>query len=104
MIEPDPASQRFLCPNRRVVYECRIVVPSSFGLSWIIDSTILEFSANANVLLNSTLLIQPPLHNLNGSLLTCKGGTAVDPVNNNITIAITRKSVNDLKTISFVLM
>ena len=35
MIEPDPASQQFPCPNQRVVYECRILVDSS-ELAWIL--------------------------------------------------------------------
>ena len=47
MIEPDPASQPFPCPNQTVVYEC--TVDGYLGLSWILPTPSsdmpLEFSA-----------------------------------------------------------
>ena len=104
VIEPDPASQPFPCPNQTVVYEC--TVDGYIGLTWVLptsDTTTLVFTqgnivGDTNTALNgqfsatltnseritgsnpvvnlmtSTLLINPPL---NGLALTCLGSAAV---------------------------
>ena len=107
MIEPDPASQPFPCPNQTVVYEC--TVDGYIALTWVLptsDTTTLvftqgnivgdtntalngQFSATltnseritgSNPLVNlmtSTLLINPPLNDFNGLTLRCIGAAAV---------------------------
>ena len=103
MIEPDPASQPFPCPNQTVVYEC--TVDGYIGLAWILptsDMTVLGFTAvtaigatrntsngqfiatlnnrelvgDDSLLMTSTLLINPPLDEFNSSALTCTGAAA----------------------------
>ena len=114
-IEPDPG--QLPCPNQRVMYQCRVLVPSS-GLTWTLpngDGT-LEFSILSNVddvrptppgdgvytatltsktedgdpgtdrfFFTSTLLI---LETVNGTSLTCAGGTVVNPVENSTDIIL----------------
>ena len=112
VIEPD--TQDRLCPNHLVQYECQISVPTSFlqwehpnvsmgllqftGLSSV-DSSVStpdgKFNATLikreqegdDVRLISSLTIQPPLNDLNGTQLVCQGFTT-DQVENNITIAL----------------
>ena len=103
MIEPDPASQPFPCPNQTVVYEC--TADGYVGLAWILptsDMIILRFTAVTAIgdirntsngqfiatlnnrelagedllLMTSTLQINPPLDEFNGLALTCIGAAA----------------------------
>ena len=119
LIEPDPTSQQFPCPNQTVIYECRVLVESS-EIVWVlptndnanlrflgtemsgttrsapdgkfiatlIESVPVEGTSPVRYLINSTLHIQPPLDNLNGSSLTCAGGTTGQPVMETITITL----------------
>ena len=109
VIEPDPASQQFLCPNQRVIYECRVLI-EAFAISWILpigDDTELrlggsrtttntsdgQFTAVLNVsehvgilgehMINSTIIIKPPLSDFNNSVLTCRAITVgrINPAN-----------------------
>ena len=99
VIEPDPASQPFPCPNQTVVYECTLD-----GLTWILPTSdmALEFSVGDNVgfnrttsngqfnailnnneritgsnptvfLMTTTLFINPPLNEFNGLAVSCEG-------------------------------
>ena len=54
VIEPDPASQPFPCPNQTVVYECTL--DGYLGLTWILPTSDmpLEFSALDDVGTNCT--------------------------------------------------
>ena len=54
----------------------------------LIESVQVEGTAPPRYLINSTLHIQPPLDNLNGSSLTCTGGTSANPVMKTITITL----------------
>ena len=56
--------------------------------STLIESVPVEGTAPVRYLIYSTLHIQPPLDNLNGSLLTCTGGTTAHPVMETITITL----------------
>ena len=107
--EPDPP---FLCPNKRVVYEC--TVERYIALRWILptdDMTILGFAGSQipgtnesngtfiaflnrsdpvgdSFTITSTLQIQH-LDNLNGSSLTCVGvPVSGDVVEDMITITV----------------
>ena len=99
MVEPDPTTQPFPCPNQTVIYEC--AVDGYLGIAWIPPSlnSSLHFSALDTIgvtrnssngqfnavlsnsekvtggafLITSTLLINPPLNDLNGLTLTCIG-------------------------------
>ena len=109
-IEPDPG--QLPCPNQRVMYQCRILVPS-YGLTWTLpnDDGTLQFSILSNegdvrptppgddgvyiatltnktedddpgtdrFFFTSTLLI---LETVNGTSLTCSGGTGANQVEN----------------------
>ena len=112
-IEPDPG--QLPCPNQRVMYQCQILVPSS-GLIWFLpnDDGTLQFSILSNegdvrptppgdgvytatltsktddddpgtdrFFFTSTLLI---LETVNGTSLTCSGGTGANPVEDNTDI------------------
>ena len=57
-------------------------------IATLIESVPVEETSPVRYLINSTLCIQPPLDNLSGSLLTCTGGTSVNPVMKTITITI----------------
>ena len=116
VIEPDIASQQLLCPDNRVMYECRVLV-GSVELIWTLPiasenplrfSTASDigssreaqngkFSANLTGLIedsddlyfmNSMLRIEPPLHSLNHSVLICTGGIQASPVSTSIMIAL----------------
>ena len=106
-IEPDHG--QLPCPNQRVMYQCRVMIPSS-RLTWTLPNNdgTQQFSILSNVddvrptppgdgvytatLINktedgvpgsdlffftSTLLI---LETVNGTSLTCSGGTGANPV------------------------
>ena len=114
-IEPDPG--QLPCPSQRVLYQCRILVQSS-TLTWTLpnDDGTLEFDILSNegdvrpsppgdgvytatltsktedddpdtnrFFFTSTLLI---LETVNGTSLTCTGGTGANPVENNTDIIL----------------
>ena len=113
-IEPD----QLPCPEQSVTFQCQIMVPSA-QLAWTVPNRDdLEFNINRDVgyvrnspdnvysanltgkieadldgdrfFFNSTLLVLEPV---NGSNLTCKGGTVSDPVEMRTTIALSGENV-----------
>ena len=114
--EPDPTSQELPCANKIIVYECQQLIPSS-ELAWILpNNEVLRFSfrdindtepsdddnyiatltnktegdLTDTFLFTSTLMILEPV---NGSTVTCIGGTASNPVSNDITIILSGQSL-----------
>ena len=110
VIEPDPASQPFPCPNQTVIYEC--TVDGYLALSWILPTSDMslvfsavddvgtnrttlngQFNATLNNnkgipgsspvvnLMTSALLINPPLNEFNGLAVTCVGAATGGGVN-----------------------
>ena len=104
VIEPDPASQQFPCPNQRVIYECRVL--EAFSITWVLPISTLSVAGSLPIgftrndgqftvalngseivgvkgafNINSTILIKPPLGHFNNTVLTCRVGllTAVNP-------------------------
>ena len=98
LIEPDPTSQPYPCPNQTLVYEC--TADRHTGLSWILSNSSLYMSFSAHEmtdfssdgqfraawissepvqgvfplrLITSILLINSPLDDLDGVTLTCEG-------------------------------
>ena len=103
LIEPDPTSQPFPCPNQILVYQC--TADRHIGLSWILSNSSLYMSFSSyNMtgftrnsfdgqfraawissepvgtegvfplrLITSILLINPPLDALDGLTLICEG-------------------------------
>ena len=118
--EPDPTSQELPCANQRIVYECQQLIPSS-ELRWSLpNNDPLSFSDSRNindtepsdpsdgdnyiatltnkiegevtdtVFFTSTLMILEPV---NGSTVTCTGGTILNVVSNETTIILSGQSL-----------
>ena len=115
--EPDPTSQELPCDNQIIVYECQQLI-SSIELRWTLpNNEVLRFSLLRDIndtetsddgnyiatftnkiegevidtfFYTSTLMILEPV---NGSTVTCTGGTASNPVNNDITITTSGRSL-----------
>ena len=117
-IEPDPG--QLPCPQETVKYLCEIMVPS-LGLTWTLptgdplefdilsdEGDFRNFSDNVysatltnkmenddldtnRFFFSSTLLI---LETVNGSTITCTGGTAADPVEASTDITLSSKSLH----------
>ena len=110
--EPDDP-QQLPCPQQRIEFLCQILVPSSF-ITWTLPaSDLLEFAgvsdigytvnssdnvysatltnkgddpnSNTRFFFTSTLLVLEPV---NGSTLTCTGGSGADPMVESTTINI----------------
>ena len=112
-IEPDPG--QLPCPSQTVMYQCQILVPSS-GLIWTLPNGTLQFSIISNegavrptspgdgvytatltsktedddpgtdlFFFTSTLLI---LETVNGTNITCSGGTVANPVEDSTDIIL----------------
>ena len=106
LIEPDPASQQFPCPNQRVIYECRVLA-GAFSVTWVLpsgDDAVLILGGSEQIgttrntsdgqftatltgsesvgmagafKINSTILIKPPLDVFNNSVVTCRANSIV---------------------------
>ena len=118
--EPDPTSHELPCANQMIVYECQQLIPSS-ELTWTLpNDEELRFSQSRNIndteppdpsdddnyiatltnkiegeeidtfLYTSTLMILEPV---NGSTVTCTGGTASNPVSNDTKIIFSGQSL-----------
>ena len=115
--EPDPTSQELPCANQMIVYECQQLIPSN-DLIWTLpNNEILRFSQSRDIndietsdddnyiatltnktegevidtfFFTSTLMILEPV---DGSTVTCTGGTALNPVNNDTTIIFSGQSL-----------
>ena len=115
--EPDPTSQELPCANQIIVYECQQLKPSSELIWTLPNNEILRFSDSRNIndtepsdddnyiatLINkidgemtdtvfftSTLMILEPV---NGSTVTCTGGTISNVVSNETTIILSGQSL-----------
>ena len=118
--EPDPTSQELPCANQIIVYECQQLIPSE-SLIWTLpNNETLRFSLLRDIddteppdpsdddnyiatltnktegdeidtfFFTSTLMILEPV---DGSTVTCTGGTTSNPVNNDITIILSGQSL-----------
>ena len=115
--EPDPTSQELPCANQRIVYECQQLI-SSYDLTWTLpNNEVLRFSFSRDIndtetsdddnyiatltnkiegevidtfFFTSTLMILEPV---DGSTVTCTGGTISNIVNNDITIILSGRSL-----------
>ena len=115
--EPDPTSQELPCANQRIVYECQQLI-SSNDLTWTLpNNEILRFSQSRDIndtetsdddkyiatltnktegevtdtfLFTSTLMILEPV---NGSTVTCTGGTTTNLVSGDTTIVLSGMSL-----------
>ena len=115
--EPDPTSQELPCANQIIVYECQQLISSS-DLIWTLpNNEILRFSQSRDIndietsdddnyiatltnkidgvvtdtfLYTSTLMILEPV---NGSTVTCTGGTTTNLVSNDTTIIFSGRSL-----------
>ena len=115
--EPDPTSQELPCANQIIVYECQQLIPSN-DLTWTLpNNEALRFSQSRNIndsetsdddnyiatltnkiegeeidtfFFTSTLMILEPV---NGSTVTCTGGTASNPVSNDTKILFSGQSL-----------
>ena len=115
--EPDPTSQELPCANQMIVYECQQLIPSN-DLIWTLpNNEILRFSQSRDIndietsdddnyiatltnktegevidtfFFTSTLMILEPV---DGSTVTCTGGTASNPVNIDTTIIFSGRSL-----------
>ena len=115
--EPDPTSQELPCANQMIVYECRLLIPSSELIWSLPNNEILRFSQSRDIndtetsdddnyiatltnkidgeeddtfFFTSTLMILEPV---NGSTVTCTGGTTTNVVSNDITIIFSGRSL-----------
>ena len=118
--EPDPTSQELPCANQMIVYECRLLIPSSELIWSLPNNEILRFSQSRDIndteppdpsdddnyiatltnkiegeeidtfFYTSTLMILEPV---NGSTVTCTGGTTTNPVSNDITVTLSGRSL-----------
>ena len=118
--EPDPTSQELPCANQRIVYECQQLISSSELIWSLPNNEALRFSGSRDIddteppdpsdddnyiatltnkiegdliatfLFTSTLMILEPV---DGSTVTCTGGTISNPVNNDITIIFSGQSL-----------
>ena len=115
--KPDPTSQELPCANQIIVYECQQLI-SSEGLTWSLpNNEALRFSLLRDIndtetsdddnyiatltnksegemtdtfFFTSTLMILVPV---NGSTVTCTGGTTTNSVSNDITIILSGQSL-----------
>ena len=118
--EPDPTSQELPCANQIIVYECQQLIPSE-GLTWTLpNNEILTFSQSRDIndtepsdpsdddnyiatltnkiegdeidlfFFTSTLIILEPV---DGSTVTCTGGTISNVVSNDTTIIFSGQSL-----------
>ena len=115
--EPDPTSQELPCANQIIVYECQQLI-SSDSLIWTLpNNETLRFSLLRDIndtqtsdddnyiatltnkiegevidtfLFTSTLMILVPV---NGSTVTCTGGTVFDLVSSDTTIILSGQSL-----------
>ena len=115
--EPDPTSQELPCANKIIVYECQQLIPS-FELTWTLpNNEILRFSQSRDIndtetsdddnyiatltnkiegevldtfLFTSTLMILEPV---DGSTVTCIGGTTTNVVSIDTTIIFSGRSL-----------
>ena len=115
--EPDPTSQELPCANKIIVYECQQLIPSG-DLIWSLpNNETLRFSQSRDIndietsdddnyiatltnktegdlidafLFTSTLMILEPV---DGSTVTCTGGTASNPVSIDNTIVLSGGSL-----------
>ena len=115
--EPDPTSQELPCANQIIVYECQQLI-SSIELPWTLpNNETLRFSILRDIndtetsdddnyiatltnktegdltdtfLFTSTLMILEPV---NGSTVTCKGGTTSKQVSNDTTTILSGRSL-----------
>ena len=115
--EPDPASQHLPCANQMIVYECQQLLTSE-SLIWTLpnnealrfsilrDINNIETSDDDNYIatltnktegeeidtffFTSTLMILEPV---DGSTVTCTGGTISNIVSNDITITLSGQSL-----------
>ena len=115
--EPDPTSQELPCANQMIVYECQQLIPSDTLIWTLPNNETLRFSQSRDIndietsdddnyiatltnktegdlidtfLFTSTLMILEPM---NGSTVTCTGGTASNPVSNDTTIIFSGRSL-----------
>ena len=115
--EPDPTSQELPCANQIIVYECQQLIPSDTLIWTLPNNVILRFSFSRDinntvtsddgnyiatltnkiegnetdtVFFTSTLMILEPV---DGSTVTCTGGTASNPVSNDTKIIFSGRSL-----------
>ena len=115
--KPDPTFQELPCANQIIVYECQQLIPSN-DLIWTLpNNEILRFSQSGDIndtepsdddkyiatltnktegevtdtfLFTSTLMILEPV---NGSTVTCTGGTTTNLVSGDTTIVLSGMSL-----------
>ena len=115
--EPDPTSQELPCANKIIVYECQQLIPSESVIWSLPNNEALRFSLLRDIndtvtsdddnyiatltnkidgeeddtfLFTSTLMILEPV---NGSTVTCIGGTTTNVVSNDTTIIFSGRSL-----------
>ena len=115
--EPDPTSQELPCANQMIVYECQQLIPSSELIWTLPNNEALRFSLLRDIndtepsdddnyiatltnkiegevigtfFFTSTLIILEPV---NGSTVTCRGGTISNAVSIDITIIFSGRSL-----------